>query len=96
LGGSQALVRVNGLAARLTDLNIPVFVGSRVRFVVGLPGGLVDPTVDPNIQDAGAGTSTWLQDPSGVGPGAVARATWSNNIWHLNWSAFEPMENNDV
>jgi len=83
--------RVNGGAWRMSDLNIPVFAGSRVRFVVGVPAFSEDTdseTPVPNQSGVGDGqiwneTTNW----SGDSP-----ATFGGNIWTVNISVFHPLE----
>ena len=75
----------------MSDLNIPVFAGSRVRFVVGVPAYSEDPNpAAPVPHQSGVGdgqlwneTTNWSDDPP---------ATFGGNIWTVNISVFQPLE----
>lgn len=82
--------RTNGCGFRLQNLNIPLFAGSRVRFVVGLPG-----TDDQEAND--------FPNNTGKGSGEFDGNLWTdsatnpqcNNIWTVNVSTFQPLEKID-
>lgn len=82
--------RTNGGAFRLQNLNIPLFSGSRVRFVVGLPGAN-DLVADdfPNFTGQAIGEydgNLWSDNPTNP---------QANNIWTVNVSTFQPLEKID-
>ena len=84
------LDRTNGGAFRLQNLNIPLFSGSRVRFVVGLPGvndtAAVDFPNDSGQTDLEYDGNLWTDDPTNP---------QANNIWTVNVSTFQPLEKID-
>lgn len=87
-----AVPRANGCGFRLQNLNIPLFAGSRVRFIIGLPS-LDDRAVGdfPNNTGQAPGTDNydnipWTDNP--VPPQIL-------NIWTVNVSTFQPLEKID-
>ena len=82
--------RTNGCAFRLQNLNIPLFSGSRVRFVVGLPGANdIDADDFPNATGQAIGEyddNLWSDNPTNP---------QANNIWTVNVSTFQPLEKID-
>lgn len=87
LGASEQ--RVNALACRLTDLNIPVFAGSRVRFVFGIPGERVQAD---DTWSSGIATGLGYSNTSDVYTNP--KASFANNIWSFNMSVLQPLERN--
>ena len=84
--------RVNGCGFRLQNLNIPLFAGSRVRFVIGLPSLDDDATGDfPNNTGQAPGTTNYTDVPWTDLP--VCPQTL--NIWTVNVSTLQPLEKID-
>jgi len=84
--------KVNGCGFRLQNLNIPLFAGSRVRFVIGIPSLDDRASGDfPNNTGQSSGAQNYQADP------------WSDktvppqilNIWTVNVSTLQPLEKID-
>lgn len=84
---------INGNAIRLTDLNIPVFAGARVRFVLGLPG--LEANQDGEGIIPGNFTAPYDNETDAYDTTIEKRPTWANNIWSMNVSVLEPLERVD-
>jgi len=82
--------RTNGCGFRLQNLNIPLFAGSRVRFVVGLPAFDDTDAIDfPNNSGKADGEfvgNLWTSDVTNP---------QCHNIWTVNVSTFQPLEKID-
>tara|TARA_R110000796_G_scaffold168018_1_gene284903 strand:- start:169 stop:921 length:753 start_codon:yes stop_codon:yes gene_type:complete len=87
--------KINGCEAKITDINIPIPAGSRVRFVFALPSWEATPSTPLQTTYTGTMSGEPYNNPNLVGNALDAenrRPTFANNIWCLNIAVLEPME----
>jgi hypothetical protein len=88
--------KINGLEAKITDINIPIPAGSRVRFVFALPSW-EQAVHGPGFTADYTGTMSGepynnLNNAVDPADATNRRPTFANNIWCLNIAVLEPME----
>lgn len=88
---ASSSTRHNGAAFRVQNLNIPVFAGSRVRFVIGLPAFKRESGDDITTLD-GSADAPFNEDAFWTDS---TLPPWANNIWTMNISVFEPLRKYD-
>ena len=86
--------KINGNAVRFHNLNIPVFAGSRVRFIFGLPANIkYEP--EENQYVGNAAELPYYPD-IGTNSGNVwatgRNTTYQNNLWNMSIHCLEPLE----
>jgi len=87
---SPADQRANALACRLTELNIPVFANSRVRFVFAIPG--ISDSAYIDWQEGTAPVNSGYANPNEAY--TSPRPSFANNIWSFNMSVLQPLARN--
>lgn len=90
---SAQVQKINGNAVRFHNLNIPVFSGARVRFIIGLPS-VIAYDADENIYPGNATTdSTYYPVNNNETTWSTDRiVTYQNNLWNLSIHVLEPVE----